>query len=278
MFHMRKFHSVLLVSFFTSYSLCADASVAVQKKSNKGIVVSKKSKQKSVKVNQVNSDKNKTRSVVNKNVKIVNKSVKEENRFYGKVRVGVGYEYQKYAGGDIENLKDTARITPGYDIKRSNQAPVISLGYNLYYKLNNRFALLGGLEAQGRYPVSGSNVVSFYTFDSVQKVKFGEYFRLNTKFGVKTNLNKKLDVETYGIIGMNVATLKTDYANYPEINTSRTNVGFTTGLGADLVIVDKFIVGLEYRYGANKFKNLDEGVNSFKMKTHSVLAKVGYQF
>ena len=263
MFHMRKFHSVLLVSFFTSYSLCADASVAVQKKSNKGIVVSKKSKQKSVKVNQVNSDKNKTRSVVNKNVKIVNR---------------VGYEYQKYAGGDIENLKDTARITPGYDIKRSNQAPVISLGYNLYYKLNNRFALLGGLEAQGRYPVSGSNVVSFYTFDSVQKVKFGEYFRLNTKFGVKTNLNKKLDVETYGIIGMNVATLKTDYANYPEINTSRTNVGFTTGLGADLVIVDKFIVGLEYRYGANKFKNLDEGVNSFKMKTHSVLAKVGYQF
>ena len=140
----------------------------------------------------------------------------------------------------------------------------------MYYTLNERFALFSGLEIQGRYPVDGE----FASID-VYHYKYGEYLRFNAKLGLKTDLTKDIAVETYGIVGMNMAEFKSkqDGDGYDKMN-----IGLTTGTGINFIIVDKFILGVEYRYGLNKFNNIGETNSAFKMKTHSVLAKIGYQF
>ena len=145
------------------------------------------------------------------------------------------------------------------------------------YTLNKRFALLGGLEIQGRYPVSGRKFASYSAEYIDNYYKYDEYLRLNAKLGLKTDLTKDVAVETYGIVGMNMAGFKVKQDDF-DTDTSKMNVGLTTGAGIDFVIVDRFVVGVEYRYGLNKFKNLGEDNLKFKMKTHSVLAKIGYQF
>ena len=130
---------------------------------------------------------------------------KTSSRFYGRARVGLGYEYQRYTGSFVKSLWNEFN----YDGNKSNQAPVISLGYNMYYTLNKRFALLGGLEVQERYPIEGKK---FASFGSIQyAAQYGEYLRLNAKLGLKTDLTKDVAVEAYGIIGGNIAELSDGY-------------------------------------------------------------------
>ena len=205
---------------------------------------------------------------------------KNNKNFYGKVRLGLGYEYQKYTGSDVNDVFDS--VDSGKN--KSNQAPVISLGYNLYYKLNKKFELLSGLEVQGRYAIKGKDFISFDN----GSVEYNEFLRLSAKFGVKTNLNKKVAVETYGIIGGNMVQHK----NFELLGTGRisykgekiTNFGLSTGVGVDFVIVDRFTIGAEYRRGFVKvdYERLNSSGYSydskFNMKTDSILAKIGYQF
>ena len=205
---------------------------------------------------------------------------KNNKNFYGKVRLGLGYEYQKYTGSDVNDVFDS--VDSGKN--KSNQAPVISLGYNLYYKLNKKFELLSGLEVQGRYAIKGRDFISFDN----GSVEYNEFLRLSAKFGVKTNLNKKVAVETYGIIGGNMVQHK----NFELLGTGRisykgekiTNFGLSTGVGVDFVIVDRFTIGAEYRRGFVKvdYERLNSSGYSydskFNMKTDSILAKIGYQF
>lgn len=205
---------------------------------------------------------------------------KNNKNFYGKVRLGLGYESQKYTGSDVKDVFDNI----DFGKNKSNQAPVISLGYNLYYRLNKKFELLGGLEIQGRYAIKGKDFVSFDN----GSVEYNEFLRLSAKLGFKTNLNKKVAVETYGIIGGNMVQHK----NFELLGTGRisnkeekfTNFGLSTGVGVDFVIVDRFTIGAEYRRG---FVKVDyERLNGsgyaynckFNMKTDSILAKIGYQF
>ena len=200
------------------------------------------------------------------------KNNRKSKNFYSKVKIGVGYELQRYTGSDVKDAFDSSD-----EKNRFNHAPVISLGYNLYYKLNKRFALLGGLEVQGRYTIKGKDFVS----SDGGSVQYNEFLRLSAKLGFKTNLSKKVAVETYGIIGGNIALFEDiELLSAGTRDGKCTAVGLSAGAGIDFVIADKFTVGVEYRRG---FTNIDidhlsDDVSKFKMKTDSVLAKIGYQF
>ena len=139
---------------------------------------------------------------------------KKQSRFYSRTKVNIGQDLQEYT----KNLLAEYALDSHVAAKRKyNTAIVIGFGHNTYYKLNERFALLAGLESQIRYSTGGDVFRGVYEsawWYKEESFNFKEYFRLNAKLGFKVNLNKKVSVETYGLVGMNIIKLSNSYSGY----------------------------------------------------------------
>lgn len=195
------------------------------------------------------------------------------DKIYGKAVGKIGISAQTYTG-DIKDIVD--QDTTGDTTKnKANVALSLSVGYNLYYKVNSFLHPFVGLEAQGRVPVFGSKFLDYkglrtggyvsidgFTYD------FKDFFRFNAKFGAKMNISQKFALQPYALLGMNVMKLKHTSEGYTGYN--KTKVGLTTGAGIEAIINDIFIIGAEYRFGYGKF-------NEIKVQTHDIGISFGVQ-
>ena len=195
-------------------------------------------------------------------------------------------------GAEPEQSSDESYKDPGTDTNDKYDWDNARIQYDT--------SLIQQLE-EGNRPVS---------IETNEIYNFREVFQTSARFGAQFKINKNLAIAPYMNIGMNVGLLTIDRTttyNYNSFNVNgqlivknketnkdekldiniklypkdnlksskdqekQTRLGFTTGLGADLVIKDRFLVGLSYRFAINPFSN---GHNE---QTHNVSLKFGIQ-
>jgi opacity protein-like surface antigen len=214
-----------------------------------------------------------------------NVSFAKESKIFAKVKVGVGYEMQKYvenSGNIISNMSYWwSTSTYSDQINKFNFAPVISLGGNLYLRLHKYFNPFIGVETQGRLAVIGKEAISCNIKGTVAyNLKFNEFFRSNLKLGSRINFSKNVVIETYALAGLSITQMKYHFESRDwqsiERNISKKKVGKTVGAGMDL-IVDRVFVGFEYRYGIVNYGNYEFLDGNVKQNTHSFLLKAGVE-
>lgn len=212
-----------------------------------------------------------------------NVSFAKESKIFAKVKVGVGYEMQKYAKNSGNIISNVSWPTSTYSdqINKFNFAPVISLGGNLYLRLHKYFNPFIGVEAQGRLAVIGKEAISYNIKGTVAyNFKFNEFFRTNLKLGSRINFSKNVAIEPYALAGLNITQMKyhieaRDWQSI-ERNISKKKIGKTFGAGIDL-IVNRVVVGFEYRCGIVNYGNYEILGGNVKQNTHSFLLKAGVE-
>ena len=202
------------------------------------------------------------------------------DKIYGKANISIGYNLQKYTGSYFKQIMHNKGIsTEERKVNKYNHAITISLGYNLYFKINNYFHPFVGLEAISNLPLTGNTINSYLGQNRHGEIfrttlKFKEYFILHGKFGTKINIYNNFVIAPYLIAGINRARYKTarNYQSlYKQIKT-----GFSTGIGIETFMTNNFSVSLECRITRNKFI-LANGYKAIGY-THNITAKIGYYF
>ena len=201
--------------------------------------------------------------------------------FYGRANVKIGYTFQGYTG-EVKDIINDAKDN-GLDTNKFTHAVNIGIGYDIYYKLSKSINLFAGLEAQGRIPFVNKIVKAG---DDSQGIL--EIFRFNARLGAKMIACKDVAFAPYALLGLNVMyfELGDSQAQISAISTgvdhttiekdnSLSSVGISTGAGIETIIKNRFTVGVEYRYGLNKFSNEDEPL---KIKSHNFAVNLGVQF
>ena len=176
---------------------------------------------------------------------------------YGHAYGKIGYTFQGYTGvmkDAIDESEDSKKFTHGLNIGG---------GYDVYYKLNNFINPFAGLELQFRIPLT-SKVAKDDRYNYEAKIQ--EFLKFDARFGAKMSVCKDVAVSPYVLVGLNAMKYKDTLDDY-----SKTKAGLTTGFGVDTIIKDRYIAGVEYRYGFNKFDDL-------KIQSHNFAVNFGVQF
>lgn len=185
--------------------------------------------------------------------------------FYGRANVKIGYTFQGFKGEVEDFIDELERFgVIDYDTSKSTQGINIGIGYDVYYKLNSFINPFFGLEAQGRIPISSKIVKNEGAVHSL-----AEYFRFNSRVGAKIIACKYIAFSPYALVGLNVMQFEMKAMDF-----KKTKTGLSVGAGVETIIKDRFTVGIEYRYGSNKMKELEFN----EVKSHNFAVNLGVQF
>ena len=201
------------------------------------------------------------------------------DKVYFKANIYTGATLQVYTG-DIEYIINQMKDYDNWQTQKMNYGVVAGFGGNIYYKVNNTTHFFIGIDAQGRYPFSHSDVFyeKYYSYatKSYKEVRFNikELLVLSGKIGTKTVFNKNFALEKYVLLGANMISY-----SYGEYGVKyRQRFGLVAGVGVNVVINDRYIVGLDYRYGSTKVIEEEILYLHDRIQTHNVTAKIGIYF
>ena len=213
---------------------------------------------------------------------------------YGKANVSIGYNYRSIAGDfrkvigmpyeadyDGDDVADFIGVMKGH---KSSHGLTLGLGYNVYFKANDWFHPFVGLEATGQFDIKNRRYL--YGKESYETVaKYWEFLRFNGKFGGKFIINNDFSVLPYATVGFNIVKTSSyvidctspEYCPY----WYKYLVGLTTGAGVDVLIKDRFSIGVEYRYVKVQktfTSTLVAGPEKHVWENHNISVKFGYHF
>ena len=199
---------------------------------------------------------------------------------YGKANVSIGYNYRSWIG-DVKTQMNMLPQTKSY---KSSHSIMLGLGYNVYYKANDWAHPFFGLEATGQFDLKGRTYLDGkVTAENV--TKYWEFFRFNGKFGTKFIVNQDLSVSPYATLGFTVIKTSEHVIDCESPLECpywyKYLVGLTTGAGIDVLVKDRFSVGVEYRYVKvqKKFAIAPvDPVTKQVWKNHNIAVKFGYHF
>ena len=202
---------------------------------------------------------------------------------YGKANVSLGYNYRSWTG-DQKKIMNLINAEEGTKIYKSSHSIMLGLGYNVYYKATDWAHPFFGLEATGQFDLKGRTYVDGKGYyENVSK--YWEFFRFNGKFGAKFIVNQDLSVLPYATLGFTV--VKTSERVIDCVSPLdcpyyyKYLVGLTTGAGVDVLIKDRFSVGVEYRYVKVQKKLAPAPVDPVTKQvweSHNISVKFGYHF
>ena len=120
------------------------------------------------------------------------------DRFYGKAQANVGY-YAGFYSGDVKNAIDDAK-NANEDNNSVSHSISAGVGFNVFYKLNDKVHPFAGLNVEGKYAFKN---------EFVKDNKFQNFLNVNAKLGSSFKVSKDLDVRPYALVGMSVNQYKT---------------------------------------------------------------------
>ncbi len=253
-------------------------------------VVAEKNVTKKKDLKKDNIEKAKKNIVVNKT-----KKEKKDSRFSLKSSVYVGAGYSDYNATDTMSEYIISRSSAIESYNNSNNvkrySPIIGFDVNLYFRLIKNLQLFAGLDAMTRNLGAATyeyNKVGVLTLSldrqayNYLNVTFREYLRLSAKFGARINICKNLAIEPYVLGGINISSI--NYSTkfsfiFSQYNSgNKTDIGRVFGSGANFILKDRYIIGVEYYNTVNKVNINDRFYQSFKLKVHNIFIKFGIQF
>ena len=184
---------------------------------------------------------------------------------YGHFNVFTGLTLQKM------NLEVGKEKFSGRDLKSNlNSAILVGLGYNVYFSIHEFYHPFMGLDLQGRIPFKGSNYLdnnTEYSNETAYK-HYQEIFMAHLKVGSKLNISDIFAVSPYGLFGFNLGNMRTDVM---DLHKEKTYINYSFGFGCDVMIFNRFIFALEYRYAGTRQDNITN------INHHNVSAKFGIE-
>ena len=245
------------------------------------------------------------------------------SRFYGKANIYIGYGLQQSSYNVTSKVgikNEYSNASNSLSKTNKNISGVLILNYNFYYKLSNLIHPFIGIDVMTKYPFSSKDEFNFninndnindisghYNVNITDSVKINEYGRINAKLGTKINLHKNISIDPYALAGFNVTrnfsllskidgyyrskrSSSTHYNVTREASSDdgKMRINFVYGGGVDIVLFDKYIVGMEYynyRVHAGHTLIYEGGYKDFSLKTkrekftnHNILIKFGVRF
>ena len=211
---------------------------------------------------------------------------------YGKANVSLGYNYRHWTGdvkksinaSHIREIEGEPITITSMNGKSGAHGLTLGLGYNVFFKANDFFHPFVGLEVTGQFDIKNRSYLDGK--ESYETVgKYWEFFRFNGKFGGKFIINNDFSVLPYATVGFNVVKASSHVIDCtsPEYCPYwyKYLVGLTTGAGVDVLIKDRFSVGVEYRYVKvqKTFTSAPvDGPVKHVWENHNIAVKFGYHF
>ncbi len=183
------------------------------------------------------------------------------DKFYGHIKIGIGASYQHIKGSDNN---------------KNNYAPIINVGYNVYYRLNDIINPFIGLEVRTRIAISDR----VYK-DRTTRISHREILTMNANIGSKIKVSNNISIAPYGMVGFTYGDIVFNYTGIMTDDFYKYKVGFTTSAGIEAIISDRYYIGLEYRYCKSKFNIDNDDPHSgsvVEIKGHEAVVKFGVYF
>ncbi len=203
-------------------------------------------------------------------------SFESKNKIYGRTKISVGFERQKFNDKMYKKLLEIAGEGKNSVVNRVNKAAIFNIGYNMYYKMYKNIHLLAGADFKLRFdvnrrgPVFQATTIAESTNAVNDDVYIDDFAKANLKFGAKLILCEYISIETY--ITGGAGFIKTSTPDKTQIR-----LGYNTGVGTDIVFNDRFFVGAEYLWIGSDAE-FTIGQKAFKFNAYSLVAKAGFQF
>ena len=120
------------------------------------------------------------------------------DKFYGKAQAGIRYSAGFYSG-DVKNAIDEAK-TAGEKTNKTSHSITANVGFNVFYKLNDKIHPFAGLNVEGKYAFNN---------EFVKDNNFQNFLNVNAKLGSSFKVSKDLNIRPYALVGMSVNQYKT---------------------------------------------------------------------
>ena len=194
------------------------------------------------------------------------KSYQITDNIYSHANIFVGVGLQQI---HVEKDNITYR---GKQLKNNvNYYGLIGLGYNIYFSVHNFVHPFIGLDLQGKMPFSSTNYMDNNTeyAPDIARRHYHEAFLTHLKLGAKLNISDVFAVMPYALIGFNVSRFET---KVKDLSKSDSKINISVGFGGDVLIYNRFIIALEYRYAMSRYDN------TFVVNSHNFAGKFGIEF
>ncbi len=127
------------------------------------------------------------------------------DKFYGKAQAGIGYSAGFYSG-DVKDAIDQAK-SAGEKTNANSHSISASVGFNAFYKLNDKIHPFAGLNVEGKYAFNN---------EFVKNHNFQNFLNVNAKLGSSFKVSKDLNIRPYALVGMSVNQYKQKENAYAE--------------------------------------------------------------